>query len=62
MYSDKYGIDILVNGILYKYSRKNKNRIPKCILNQLQNDIGSNQMRLLEYINAFTVEAVKKGK
>ena len=41
---------------------KNKNAIAKYIQNQLQNDIASDQMSLIEHIDPFTGEPVKKGK
>jgi len=41
---------------------RNKNAIAKYIRNQLQNDIASDQMSLIEHIDLFTGEPVKKGK
>ncbi len=41
---------------------KNKNAIAKYIQNQLQNDIASDQMSLIEHVDPFTGEPVKKGK
>ncbi len=41
---------------------RNKNAIAKYIRNQLQNDIASDQMSLIEHIDPFTGEPVKKGK
>ncbi len=41
---------------------RNKNAIAKYIQNQLQDDIASDQMSLIEHIDPFTGEPVKKGK
>ena len=41
---------------------KNKNAIAKYIQNQLQNDIASDQMSLIEHIDPFTGELVKKDR
>lgn len=41
---------------------RNKNAIAKYIQNQLQDDIASDQMSLIEHINLLTGEPVKKGK
>jgi putative transposase len=40
---------------------KNKNAIAKYIQNQLQNDIASDQMSLIEHVDPFTGEPVKKA-
>ena len=41
---------------------RNKNAIARYIQNQLQNDIASDQMSLIEHVDPFTGEPVKKGK
>ena len=41
---------------------RNKKAIAEYIKNQLQNDIASDQMSLIEHIDPFTGEPAKKGK
>ena len=41
---------------------RNKKAIAEYIRNQLQDDIAGDQLSLMEYIDPFTGEPVKKGK